>query len=308
MTDRITTWDDLGQLDGNVLAILNSPADDCCAVDALFDELGRRVPPSGIYVIAETAWQSRLSAQGLGDDRTLLTIDDQGREIELNHFLESQAVVKWAVSRAFRTIVGSSAHGLYNDEVKEVFEQRVCVLLGDGRFLAHTLPGPYVFLFDLAGMLQRAARKPKAEAYSATCRALLGDLFCLWRQDGASTVSDDSCFDDVIDALTRHLGAAVLAFDEASAIPLPHGDTAAGMVALVKHFQQVLFERDTHLAALSDLCAERTAAVDTRDALIAELHAERVSAVNLRDRIIDGLRREHEPLMRRWRRWLRSGQ
>jgi hypothetical protein len=308
VTDGITTWDDLGQLDGNVLAILNSPVDDGCAVDALFEQLGRCVPLSAIHVIAEPAWRASLSARGFGDDRTLLTIDDQGREIELNHFLETPAVVKWAVSRSFRTIVGSSVHGLYNEEVKEVFEQRVCVLLGDGRFLAHTLPGPYVFIFDLAGMLQRAARKPKAEAYSATCRALLDDLFCIWRQDGASTSSDDAGFDDVIGAMARHLGAAVLAFDEASAIPLPHGDAAAGMVALVRHFQQVLFERDAHLAALSDLCAERTAAVDTRDEIIAELHAERVSAVNLRDTIIDSLRREHEPLVRRWRRWLRSGQ
>jgi hypothetical protein len=284
----LTTWEELGALDANVLAILNSAADDEQAVGALLAELESRVPAGRLHVVAAPAWGPALATGGIADDQMLLTIDDRGRDIELNHFLETPAVLKWAVSCKFRTIVGSAAHALYNDEVKDVFEQRVCVLLGDGCFLAHTLPGPYVFLFDLASMLGRTARKPKAEAYSATCRALLDDLFHIWRQEGSPDVSDDACFVGVADAVARHLGPAVLAFDEASAIPLPHGDAAGGMVALVKHFQQVLFERDTHLAALSDL------------------YAERVSAVNLRDTIIDDLRHRHAPLIQRWRRWLKN--
>ncbi len=306
MTIGLTTWEELGRLVGHVLVIVNSTVDDGCAVKALFDELERRVALAAVHVIAEPAWRPVLAARGIADDHVLLTIDDRGREIELNHFLETAAMVRWAVTRRFQTIVGSAAHALYNEEVKDVLEQRVSLLIGDGRFLAHTLPGPYVFVFDLPALLQRASRGRKLEAYSASCRALIDDLCRLWRLKGAPTASDDADFRDVVDAVMRHLGPAAISFDEASAIPLPRHDTPDGVVALVKHLQQVLFERDQHLAALSDLYDERVEAVNARDTLIADLQAERVEAVNLRDTIIDELRREQETLTQRWRRKLRG--
>lgn len=299
MTTGVTTWDELGRLDGDVLAIVTSPAGDRGAVDALFDELARRVPVSAIHVIAEPAWRARLSDRGISDDRMLLTTDDQGREIELNHFLETPAVVRWAVSRGFGTILGSAAHSQYNEEVKDILEQRVCLLLGDGCFLAHTLPGPYVFRFDLPGMLHRLNREPALEAYTAACRALVDDLYRIWRRDGAPSTCDDPGFSDVVPALARHLGPAVLGFDEASPIPIPRGDTAGGVAGFVTHLRQVLFERDEHLSVQTD-------ALVARDSRIAELHAERVSAVNLRDTIIDELRRDQETVLQRLRRKLRS--
>ncbi len=127
MTAGITTWDELGRLDGDVLAIVTSPADDRAAVDALFDELARRVEAAAVHVVAEPAWRAYLSDRGIPVDRMLLTIDDQGREIELNHFLQTPAVLRWAAMRRFGTILGSAVHGAHNEEVKDILEQRVCL-------------------------------------------------------------------------------------------------------------------------------------------------------------------------------------
>ena len=300
MTAGIMTWDELGRLHGNVLAIVTSPDGDRGAVDALFDELARRVDASAIHVIAGPAWRAWLSDRGFPGDRTLFTIDDHSREIELNHFLETAAVVRWAVSRRFGTILGSAAHGLHNEEVKDIFEQRVCLLLGDGGFLAHTLPGPYVFRFDLPGLLHRLSRRPKLEAYTAASRALIDDLYATWRRAGAPGACDDPGFSDVVPVLTRHLGPAVLAFDEVAPIPIPQDGTADGLVRFVTHLRQVLCERDERLA-------ERGAAVDVRDAIIEQLRAERGSAVTLRDTIIDRLRSDREGMLPRLWRKLRGG-
>ena len=282
MTAGITTWGELGRLDGDVLAIVTSPADDRAAVDALFDELDRRVEVPAVHVVAGPAWRAYLSDRGIPVDRMLLTIDDQGREIELNHFLETPAVLRWAATRRFGTILGSAVHGAHNEEVKDILEQRVCLLLGGGCFLAHTLPGPYVFRFDLPALLHRLSRAPKVEAYTAACRALMDDLHGIWRREGAAATSDDPSFDDVVPALVRHLGPALLAFDEASPIPLPRSDTGDGLVRFVMHLQQLLVERDEQLA-------------------------ERVSAVALRDTIIEELRRDQETVMQRLRRKLANG-
>ncbi|HEX9366912.1 MAG TPA: hypothetical protein VF921_09800 [Vicinamibacterales bacterium] len=281
MTTGITTWDELGRLDGGVLAIVTSPDGDRGAVDALLDELARHVDAPAIHVIAGPAWRACLSDRGLSGDRALFTMDDHGRAIELNHFLETPAVVRWAVSRRFGTIVGSAAHGLHNEEVKDIFEQRVCLLLGDGGFLAHTLPGPYVFRFDLPGLLHRLNRGPKLEAYTAASRALMDDLYRIWQRAGAPATCDDPGFSDVVPALARHLGPAVLAFDEAAPIPIPQDGAADGLVRFVTHLRQVLFERDEHLAVLQE-------------------------AVALRDTILDELRRDRETVLQRLRRKLRS--
>ena len=289
MTAGITTWGELGRLDGDVLAIVNSPADDRAAVDALFDELARRVEEPAVHVVADPAWRAYLSDRGISADRMLLTIDDQGREIELNHFLETPAVLRWAATRQFGTIIGSAIHGAHNEEVKEILEQRVCLLLGGGCFLAHTLPGPWVFRFDLPALLHRLNRAAKVGAYTAACRALVDDLHRIWRRDGAPSRCDDPGFSDVVPALTRHLGPAVLAFDEVAPIPIPQAGSADGLVRFVTHLRQVLVERDDHFARM------------------AELHAERVSAVILRDTIIEELRRDQETVMQRLRRKLGTG-
>ncbi len=111
----------------------------------------------------------------------------------------------------------------------------------------------------------------------------MDDLHGIWRREGAAATSDDPSFDDVVPALARHLAPAVLAFDEASPIPLPQSDgTGHGLVRFVTHLQQLLVERDEQLA-------------------------ERVSAVALRDTIIEELRRDQETVMQRLRRKLANG-
>jgi len=96
----------------------------------------------------------------------------------------------------------------------------------------------------------------------------MGDLHAIWRRDGEPSTCDDPGFDDVVPALTRHLGPAVLAFDEVSPIPIPPADTADGVVGFVTHLQQLLVERDEQLA-------ERVSAVALRDTIIEQLRSER---------------------------------
>ena len=297
MTSGITTWDDLGRLGGNVLAILNSPLQDEHGVATLFDELERRVLAGRLHVIASPGWRDWLGARGVSGEGLLLTVDDGGGELELNHFLETPTAVLWITHKQFAFVVGAASYAVYNDEVKEIFERRLTVLLGSGRFLAHTLPNPYVFVLDLPAIVLRSYRKRTLERYTTTCRAMIDDLYRHWIDIGKPAVADDVVYCDVVEALGRHLGTELLAFDEAAPIPLPRPAAGPIFADIIISLQSVLREHDQRLADLTKAFRDLTA-----------LHAERVAAVNLRDSIIEDLRREHEPLTQRWRRWLRSGQ
>ncbi len=300
MTSGIATWHELGPLDGDVLAILNSPPGDEQAVAALFDRLQRRMADATrLHVIALPEWRRGLEARGVPDDRLLLSADAAGADLELNHFLESPPAVLWVVEKHFAFVVGSAPYAVYNDEVKEIFERRLAVLLGNGRFLAHTLPNEYVFVLDLPALLLRFGRRQKLEHYQGACRALVTDLHRRWTELGRPAASDDLADGVAAEALRRHLGPELLAFDEASPIPLARPDLGVACADLVVYFRDVLLDHDQRLRLTLE-------AVSARDALIVEVHAERVAAVNLRDAIIDTLRHERETLLQRWRRKLRE--
>lgn len=305
MTPGVCTWSELGPVDGNVLVLVNSAEDEAGAVAALLDMLRDLVPPDGLHVLATTAWRTWLDGRGVAADHVLLAIDDEGREVELNHFLESPAAVLWCLAKRFRCIVGTEAHSVYNEEVKDILEQRVLLLLGDGRFLAHTLPNPYVYVLDLARLVERSGRDVKVREYERRSRALVDDLHRLWRASRSPAVADGDDYTDVLQVIERHMGPALLVFDEAGAIPLPHDPITGAFAGVVAHVHDVIGEHDRQLLAMTKLHAERSEAVEVRERLLAELSAERVEAVNLRDAMIEDLHLQLEPwhrkLRRRWR-------
>jgi hypothetical protein len=305
MTPGAFTWNELAPVDGNLLIIINSPDDETGTVDTLFARLERELPSAILHVIATSAWRAWLDRRGIAADRVLIARSEEGRDVELNHFLESPAAVLWSVSKQFRGLVGTEAHSLHNDEVKDIFEQRTLLLLGDGRFLAHTLPNPYVYVLDLARLVERAGRDIKVREYERRSRALVDDLHQLWLASGSPAVADGSDYTDVLQVMERHMGPALLAYDEAGAIPLPHAPITGAFAGVVAHVHEVIGEHDRQLQAMTALHAERSEAVEIRERLLAELSAERVEAVNLRDRIIEDLHLQLEPwhrkLRRRWK-------
>jgi hypothetical protein len=169
MKPGLFTWNELEPIHGKVLVVVNSVAGDTAPVEALLATIDSHLPAAILHVIATTAWQGWLDRRGIAADRVLIATDDEGRDVELNHFLESPAAVLWTVANQFSCITGTEAHSVYNEEVKDIFERRVLVLLGEGRFLAHTLPNPYVYALDLARLLERCGRDLK------TC------IGCGWR-------------------------------------------------------------------------------------------------------------------------------
>ena len=298
----VLTWAELEPFDGNVLVVINSPDDDTDTVEALLMTLERQLPLAVLHVIATPVWQAWLDRRGVAPDCVLIATDEEGRDIELNHFLESPAAFLWSVPKQFLCIVGTAPHSMHNDEVKDIFERRILLLLGDGRFLAHTLPNQYVYVLDLARLLERCGRDLKVQAYERRSRALVDDLHRLWLSSGSPAVADSPDYADVLQVLERQLGPALLAFDEVSPIPLEHQRITGAFVGIVTHFRSVLCEHDRRLSVMIGLHAERSQAVEIREGLLGELHAERVHAVNVRDEIIDDLRLQLEPLHRRLRR------
>ena len=281
MTPGITTWEDLGPLHGRVLAILNSPADDLPAAAALFDRLQAHADACDLHVIAGPEWWQLLKARHVPEDRVLFSVDAGGTSLELNHFLESPTVMPWAARRRFDVVVGSAPHAVYNEEVKGIFERRLTLLVGTGLYLAHTLPNPYVFVLDLAALLVRASRPLKLEEYTATCYAMVDDLYALWVEGGRPAVSDEPGSCRAFQRVRAHLRPELLAFDEESPTPLDSRVHSRAFADLVLYLRGVLREHDERLA-------------------------DRIAAVDLRDAIIANLRRDQETLAQRWRRKLRG--
>jgi hypothetical protein len=303
LTTGVATWGHVAGLDGNILLIVNSPAGDEREVSMALDAAQRCAAPRRLHVIAAPAWQPWLGDRCGSSDRVLYSADAAGDELELNYFLESAGAMRWIVARQFAAIVGSAPHNLYNEEVKGIFERRVGAVLGAGRFLVHTLPEPYVYVLTLADLLQRFNRGPKTEEYSVFCRGLLADLHSLWTERGQPRSSDGLPFDDVSGALERHLGSAMLAWDEASPIPLRRQDLSGRAVEYLLYVEGVLHRAVDAMANLQALTADLQQTlvqlqdeINHRDRLLGELDQklQRASGaphdeIDRRDAIIAGL-------------------
>lgn len=283
MKSGVTTWQELERIGGEALVVVNSEREDERAAAALFDELTLHVSPHAVYVIASSAWQPWLVARGLSPDRLLPCADAEGRDLELNHFLESPPAVLWMLTKRFEVIVGSAPHNMYNEEIKDIFERRACLVVRDGYFLAHTLPQPFVTVLDLPSVLGRFTRREKVEAYKATSREIVDDLFQIWVKHGRPQACDSRHFTDVVNALGTQLGTEVLDFDEVSPIPIEQPDDHQPVVEQALLVADVLRKHDQRLA---------------------EADQQRVNAVKLRDAIIDDLRRQLNTPVRRVLRWL----
>jgi hypothetical protein len=306
VTTGVFTWNQLPPVAGNVLVVVNSADDEAENVEELLAAFESHLPSAVVHVIATRTWTGWLDARGIPAGRVLIATDEEGRDVELNHFLESPAAVLWCVPRQFQWVIGTEAHSVYNEEVKAIFEQRIVLLLGEGRFLAHTLPNPYVYVLDLARLLERCGRDLKVQEYERRSRAIVDDLYRLWQASGSPAVADGGDYADVLQVLESRMGTALVTYDEAGPIPLPQTPITAALAEVVSHLRDVVSEHDRRLKVMTDLHAERSEAVEIRERLLAELSAERVEAVNLRDKIIEDLHLQLEPWHRKLRRRFRS--
>jgi hypothetical protein len=237
MTVGLTTWSELGPPSGEVLVIINSPEDDRLPVDAFFRQLYGWTRSSTVHVIAPLAWRDWVKRQGIPEDRVLLAAAGDGSPYDLATFLTTPEVFRWVTARAVGVIAGTTPHNRYNDQVQEIFERRVAVLLGDGYLLAHTAPYPFVYVFDAPAVVRRLVRGEALLEYRTVCGRVVGDLHARWVSEGSPVVNDDPSFTAEQQELARHLGSDLLAFDEASAIPIQRtmsGQTIAEMLAEVR--------------------------------------------------------------------------
>jgi hypothetical protein len=278
MTPGFTTWDALDRIDGAVLLIVDSPIDRGSYVAAVIDEFEARAR-GGFYVVAPSSWREWLSRSKVPAANIRFAVDSQGRDLELIYFLETPEAIKWVCDRRFALVAGAEPHSLYNDEVKALLEQRVALLIGDGYLLTHALPERGVYLFDLAGLIERFGREPKRDAYLAWSRALVEDLHALWVQRGRPEAVDDPDRSQVIERLAAHLGRPTFDYDETGPIPFRRDEGPAEPTAgFVGHLRDVIRDRDSRLLQLEAdrdrILAERNEAVDARDRTIEDLRKE----------------------------------
>jgi hypothetical protein len=265
VTPAISTWSELGRRTGNVLLVVNSEPGAEGEVDAALAHLSACADAP--HVIAPSAWRRRLVAGGVAVDRAMYARDLDGSDVEINYFLETTPALQWIESKRFALVAGSAPHSMYNEEVKEIFEQRVALFLGDGVFVAHSLPQPYLYLFDRAALLARQARYARVDRYRTLSRAIVDDCYRIWQaQQSRATpaVRDGERCNELTGVLRAHLGDALLEFDEASPMALPRehladsaADTAARFAEIWIHLGEVIRERDHLLAPLIDTPGRR---------------------------------------------------
>jgi hypothetical protein len=288
VTSTLTTWKEVGTLGQGVLLIVNSRDDNRAEADATFARVCRSsaAPP---FVIVPASWRGWPESHGIPATGSLVAEDVNGQALELNHFLGSLGVLRWIRSNNIRVVIGSSPHQLHNYEVKDIFEQRVALFLCDGTFLAHTLPAPYLYIFDLAHLLRRMSRVANTELYLSTIRAMVDDWYSLWRASGSPATADGSDFADVMCVLRQHLGDRLVSADEEATIPLPRTDDFVAVSAFVGKLLDLMLKVDVSCME-RDAIAERDAAIAERDVIIEELRTQTGAALALRDATIENLR------------------
>jgi hypothetical protein len=260
VTASLTTWDEAGSLGDGVLFIVNSRDDNREEADATFARVSRAsgAPPC---VVAPASWRDWVRSKGVADAHSLFAEDISGGFLELNHFLWSVSALRWIRSNRVRVVIGSSPHQLHNYEVKEIFEQRVALFLRDGVFLAHTLPAPYLYQFDLPHLLRRMARASNTELYLSTSRAIVDDWYRLWRASGSPATCDSADFNSELAVVRNHLGDPVLAADEELPVSLPRTDNLATASVFVTKLNDLILEIEATYIERAAI-AERDAAID----------------------------------------------
>lgn len=255
MTPTVSTWEELGRRSGNVLLVVNSADGAEAEVGDACDRLA--ACGDALHVIAPWRWRHWMRARGIGRDRALYARDCDGSEVEINYFLESMPALGWIDARRFALTAGSAPHNLYNEEVKEIFEQRAALFVGRGLFVAHALPQPYLYVFDQPALFARQARYAKVERFKTLSRAIVDDCYRIWREQQSPAVSDGNGPADLSAILNAHLGEAFLEFDEASPIALPRehlarssADATARFTEVAAHLGEALRERDGVIARL----------------------------------------------------------
>lgn len=285
MTAALKTWSELGTIDGSALLIVNVAPGDELHVDEALRALSALVAADALHVIAPQAWQPWFGERGQPADRLLMCLDADGREVELTHFLHTSIALTWMASRQFQVVMGAQPHKLHNEEVQALFEQRVSLFLGRGRFLAHTLPDPYVYVLDTPALVHRFGRSADVARFQAMTHGLVADLHGQWVAAGEPPVNDTGRHDEVMATLSRHLGTDVRGFDQSPPLPGITHRAEPEVASYLDELHATLFDRDQGLARLEELLAERIEAVQTRDRIIVEMRDERNEAVETRERI-----------------------
>jgi hypothetical protein len=203
----------------SVLLIINSEPDDLSSVERILEALRKVVLVEDLWVIASSDWQGYLVNKGISIEQILLT-RIQHEDLELNYFLESPLAINWIIRRKPQFIIGSVAHNVYNEEVKEILEKRVCFFLGQSFFIAHSLPLEYVYLLNFADLCERLGRQKKIASYKHLSQNILHDFYKLWLDRGKPFVDDNPDFEKEKKIFATHLGESILSFDEETKIPI----------------------------------------------------------------------------------------
>jgi hypothetical protein len=312
MTSGIGSWTDIS---GKALVVVNSPVDGNDDVAGVLGAVNTAVAGQ-LCLIAPAAWRSRLADLGLGAADVLFSEDAAGGPLELNYFLEQFDTLHWIIARRPDLIVGTSPHSLYNDEIKDVFEQRVALVLGEAKLLAHAWPAPFVYFLSLGDVVLRFDRRRKMREYVDSAQAVVHALHRDWIKSGRpEQVDSPPEFDSV---LASQLGP-LMTFDEDHGSPVDA--VSLSVVAdFVAYVERVLHPavalRDDRITGLETTAEclrrdldEKIAEIQRLNGVVAvliqrldETIAERKEAVSIRDASIEHLHNELYRVTRSWRK------
>lgn len=270
MTQGRTTWAALVPPDGAALLVVNSAEGDEDQVSAALDALGGVIDISQLYVIAGSRWREWLRGRAVPAQRTLFAADEEGRDVEVYHFLLSSRAIGWIGAARVRTFMGTMPHDVLNEVVHDALEWQVCLLIGDGRLIAHSLPSHTVYVFDAAMLVRRVARPLILGSYRKRASLLLGSLQEAWRSGGVaeSVSSPDGQVDDR--TLSMALSNVGLASPRADVLEDAGTSVARAVAARLEGVRELLQQRDLRLAAFEAVLQERNQAVAHRDALLVQ--------------------------------------
>ena len=224
MTQKCFTWNEFVPMPERVLLIINSQPNDYSSVDLVMEALGKLIPIQSLLVVGNSYWQDYLIKKTEIPKAQILFSCIQNQELELNYFLENSLTISWIKRHKPQLITGSLAHNLYNEEVKEVFEKRICLFIEDGVFLAHSLPNEYLYILRIRDLFERFSRQKKIDIYKAKSEAIVDEFYHLWIKEGKPAIDDRIGFEEEKNILYKHLGKDLDAFDETGEIPLENID------------------------------------------------------------------------------------
>jgi hypothetical protein len=178
LTAHLTKWRDAVGSARRILLIVNSQSGAESEIHQTLDAIGRDADFSRVSAIVPAAWRRTFASRGVST-RALMAYE----MMEVGFALQSDRVLQWAIRQQADLVVSSEPYLPDNQEVKPGFELRVALLLGQAKFLVHSLPSDPAVTLSAEDLWRRTARAAAIDAHRSRVDKTLEHLHGEWSRD-----------------------------------------------------------------------------------------------------------------------------